>query len=215
MLGMGDGTFISQGAIDVQRVEKCGFKNVSVSENEGKDGWSLVTACWVMDSVVDECEDFFYNRLVTGLSSWTQRSFTTNNCTYTHCVRTHNPSIPPLHSLQASGCTVPTSDTNTQDVSADGCTFSNMRVFLRYGIVFHDADWRFSSCNFTNCISDGKEGGAIFCKDSHPKTVQDDLRVTSCIFRNCRAARGGAIYYKNISDITISDCQFLSSISFI
>ena len=122
-----------------------------------------------------------------GLTEKTKLSFASSNSSFIEHMRK------PLY----YGFSSSSSDNACTSPSYEGCSFTNPNHLTPY------TDTTFTSCNFTNLVSDS-DGGAIFC------TGNRKLYIEECSFEECisSSGHGGAIYVDGASSFTSKKTLF-------
>lgn len=221
-----DGSFLSSGSGTIQLVLDCSFNNITTSKatSDTKNERTLVLSSTLKNTYMNSIEDYFYGRIVTGLSRKTENVFTAVNSTFNKCFRVGNVSktyqpITRENETKKERGLMRKVIRFVKNESEENSTQSNQEewVYVRMDNVTISQKQELISTynNFTRCTFSGcsavptddyfvENGGAISVSDS-----ESSLVVDRCTFSNCECRNvAGAIFCDNTAVCSITDTDF-------
>lgn len=221
-----DGSFLSSGSSTIQLILDCSFNNVTTSKatSDSKSEKTLVLSSTLKNAYMNNVEDYFYGRIVTGLSRKTENIFTAVNSTFNKCFRVGNVSktyqpIRREYEIKKERGLMRKVIKFDKNESEENSTQSNQEewVYVRMDEVTinQKQDLMSTYNNFTRCTFSGcsavptddyfvENGGAISVSDSESSLVVDRCTFSDCECRN----EAGAIFCDKTAVCSITDTDF-------
>ncbi|KAK2945468.1 hypothetical protein BLNAU_19597 [Blattamonas nauphoetae] len=191
-----------------------GSRLVNMTSGELKGSGTGVLERWsgsqkILDSCVTQSTNHLYG--TTCIDMNLGGSLLCSNTSFSHCHSSLEPSsTPPNFFLEHRTATDPLNFgvTDTEAITFRRCTFLSMTSSSTGAAINHNqspSSLAVSECSFSKCSAGTKkEGGAIFV--NHTKTAKSPITISSSLFVDCTADRGGAVdlYYGSTCAVTDS-----------
>lgn len=217
-----DGTLLSRGIVNEEIMKDCRCSNITTDHkmNDKSFLFTEIFYCSVLSGFMENCEDNFYGRIVSGITDKTRCSFICINSTFSKCFR-ENPEyydrkVKTCHELEDSE--IKRKNENNLFVNGKRNKYFNEEetdvfeneVYNDRAILSLDHNYSFIYCNFSECNS-LEDGGAIFVRQENEKDKYE-LSLEYCIFVNCSSSdhNGGAVYASSLATFLVTGCNFVN-----